>query len=106
MIRPLMAVAPLPFVVAVIVVAVAGCGGDDVPCVGKVTDKFTTYDPGVNINVGGDGKGNGGVGMPVGNGTDYHLAIEREDGETCDRGVKKKVWLNTREGSTFPKPTE
>ena len=87
--------------IAAMILWVAGCSNAPrVPCVGKVVEKYTSYEQGVVINTGGNNSG--GVGIPVGGGTRYHLAIERSDGETCSRKVKKQVWLSSRVGSEWP----
>lgn len=68
-------------------------------CTGMIEKKYTGYDPGVNVNVGGY-KGNGGVGIPVGNGTIYYFALRSETG-VCERHVSKKAWLNNDEGGYY-----
>lgn len=68
-------------------------------CVGIIDNKYTGYDPGVNVVVGG-GKNGGGTAIPVGNGTIYYFALRGET-STCERHVSKKTWLNNKEGGYY-----
>lgn len=81
------------------VVLVTAEGKPKVPCVGTVTKLYSEYNPGVNINVGGT-NGQGGIGIPVGNGTKYYFAVQRTDGTVCSRHVSKALWLTTEQGAT------
>lgn len=96
------AVAALGALLIGLYVAASDDAAEQAACVGTVADKFTTYDPGYNMNVGGDKNGAGGMSIPVGNGTVYHLALHRADGADCDRRVKKSAWLAARPGSAYP----
>jgi len=87
----------LALIVVFAVLALTGCGGgkDAVPCMGTVSDKYTKYDPGVNINAGS------GISIPTGR-TRFVLVIKREDGTACTAKLREKDWITVKEGDSWP----
>jgi len=75
----------------------AACGGDGSAqgsgCTGPIAEKYTEYEAGVGIS-------SGGVSIPTGK-TKYYVIVEKADGTSCSKSMKKDQWIQTRVGDTY-----
>jgi hypothetical protein len=85
------------FAVFIAAQVLAACGSDDSAqgsgCVGEIVEKYNEYEPGLGIT-------SGSVTIPTGK-TKYFVVVEKADGTSCSKGMKKDQWIQTRVGDTY-----